>query len=471
MSDCNHCKFSEDESARTTFVEFCKNMKITTKDQKQKVLTGMLEEYTDELSFVALTDSHDNNDHLVQAGVEALRHEPYGGNLCSKCYSLLGFINDDKHPTEPEDISAMLTEMVEEMENKRFKLSTESLTQKTQDFVISQDHAVSLLSTLFVLQNEFAITQTNKSHDISPLIVGSTASGKSFLLKTLARFCDLPVITIPATAFTAEGWQGNDIVSFFSQYQTHPNFRYAVVFIDEFDKMGSKFDGGLSSQSEGSFNELKQQRLLTMLEEEDMSFSDPDEGKIHFSTKNMLFVLAGAFQSQVKTDTRKGIGFNQSIESKSITNILSLKDIGKAGFKPELLSRIGTVVQLNELTEADFVSILNHSSDSALTKMQKTFRQFNTELFLTDDAINWVAKESHAVGFGARKLSTTLFGYLQKGIAKATNIAKRNEEYTLTLNKADLVSGTFKFIPKNINMDEKNIKLTCNEAPKLKSRT
>ena len=91
---------------------------------------------------------------------------------------------------------------------------------KLDDYVIGQDYAKKVMSV--AVYNHYKRVATNTMDEIeieksNMLMIGPTGSGKTYLVKTLAKLLDVPLAITDATSLTEAGYIGDDIESVVSK--------------------------------------------------------------------------------------------------------------------------------------------------------------------------------------------------------------------------------------------------------------
>ena len=99
-------------------------------------------------------------------------------------------------------------------------LATHKIKASLDEYVVGQEYAKKVMSV--AVYNHYKRVATDSMDDIeieksNMLMIGPTGSGKTYLVKTLARILDVPLAITDATSLTEAGYIGDDIESVVSK--------------------------------------------------------------------------------------------------------------------------------------------------------------------------------------------------------------------------------------------------------------
>jgi ATP-dependent Clp protease ATP-binding subunit ClpX len=322
-------------------------------------------------------------------------------------------------------------DLFEKPESKELELVTpKQIYDHLDRFVVGQEKAKKVLSVaahnhykrLLIYKDSGFKEKLDKTNCI---LVGPTGSGKTFMVKQLADYLNVPYYVADANSLTASGYVGKDAESIIEGLINASNENYdaaatGIVFIDEFDKIAKRKTSGTKSKDVGG--ESVQQALLKIIEGTVMDFersSGLTKVKFSIDTSNILVIVGGAFvgleeivKKRLNILDTKPIGFASEVpEKKTIDDILSnvqTKDLEEFGFIPEILGRLPLCATLKELSVEDLMNILSKVENNQVYQYTKMFEYSDKKLEFEDGALLEMAKTAKSFGTGARSLKTIM---------------------------------------------------------------
>ena len=303
---------------------------------------------------------------------------------------------------------------------------------RLDEYVVGQERAKKTMAV--AVYNHYKRVATNTMDDIeieksNMLMIGPTGSGKTYLVKTLARLLDVPLAITDATSLTEAGYIGDDIESVVSKLLAAADndverAEQGIIFIDEIDKIAKK---KTSSQRDVS-GESVQQGMLKLLEGSDIEVPVGANSKNAMvpletvNTRNILFICGGAFPDltdiiKERLNKTASIGFQADLKDKydgdkNLLSQVTLEDLRTFGMVPEFLGRLPIVFTLESLNEDMLVEILKEPKNAILKQYKRLLELDEVKLEFDDDALRSIAIKALEKDTGARALRSIIEDFM-----------------------------------------------------------
>ena len=340
-------------------------------------------------------------------------------------------------------------------------------------YIIGQDEAKKVLSVAVynhykkILHNigEQSQVEIDKSNII---LLGSTGCGKTLMVKTIAKMLDVPCYIQDCTKITASGYVGSDVEDCLAGLLRSCNYNLAraemgIVMLDEGDKIAKK-EAGPSITRDVS-GECVQQSLLKIVEGDLVGVppmggrKHPEQSLLYVNTKNILFILSGAFVG-IDEIVKKRMGGNrigftseesEKIEPDTYNKFVTPQDLRDFGLIPEFVGRFPITTYVNPLKKEDLIRILSEPNNSLIKQYTELVKYDKVDINFTPDALDEIAEIALSMETGARGLRTVMEIVMTDVMFEAPLMSKRGET-TFTVDKQYVQNKTadkFKNLRKN----------------------
>ena len=411
--------------------------------------------------------------------------------ICDECVELCNEILDE--------------EFFEQKDNKKDSKEPDKKEDKNKDkpipkpheikayldqHIVGQDDAKKVLSVAVynhykrLKHNEISTKDDVEIQKSNILLVGPTGSGKTLLAQTLAKMLDVPFAVADATTLTEAGYVGDDVENILLRLYQNAEFdakkaERGIIYIDEIDKIARKSEN--TSITRDVSGEGVQQALLKLIEGT-ISNVPPQGGRKHpqqeviqIDTKNILFIVGGAFvdldkiiEHRVKDGNSIGFGnvaqtqAEKEQQASKLLKKLQPEDLLKFGLIPEFIGRIPVYAVLDALDEETLKMILTEPKNAVLKQYKKLLEMDDVELDFEPEAVELIAQKAIKRKTGARALRSRVEELMldvmydipsKHDIKKFTitkeMVEKQEEKENESINHAELIP-----LPKNKKNDQ-----------------
>ncbi len=354
-----------------------------------------------------------------------------GFAICKDCVREINrYLDEHDASISSEERTTFRKELGDVLEKTRPHLIKEYL----DTYIINQDRAKKILAVAVYNhykrmkygyeKKEDEGTEIEKSNVI---MLGPSGCGKTALLSHLSKLLDVPFAVTDASSLTEAGFVGADVEVavrnlYYAADKDVEKAEHGIIYLDEFDKIARK-SGANNSITADPGHEGVQQALLKMLEGSVVEFTargqrkHPEAPTIKVDTKNILFIVGGAFvgiEKIIAKRLKKGnvaMGFGAEVRGKdlekeydALIHQVTPEDLMEYGIIPEIIGRLPVICTLETLDEDALLRILTEPINAPVRQYQQLLAMDGVELVFTEDALRAVAKKAIERKTGARSL-------------------------------------------------------------------
>lgn len=340
---------------------------------------------------------------------------------------------------------------------KKSKLLPSQIKEYLDESVINQDYAKKILSVAVTNHSKLleynAIKKDKIGIDIEKsniLLLGKTGSGKTWIIKQIAKYLKRPCVIVDASSLTKSGFVGEDVNSIIAKLYREAGedvskTEQGIVYIDEIDKIAARDPENAGAQGSDIGGRDVQYELLKLVEGGKVAIKTGgmlgQGSTVEIDTTNILFICGGAFTGIEKKIAERlnksidnGFGFT-NVKSENeiqdeitynglIDNILP-EDLSNFGIIPELLGRLPVICPLKELSIEDLENILTEPKHATFKQLKELIGMYGVELEFDHDTIHTIAKLAYDRKTGARALRSVCEALVDDKIFEITPKTKK----------------------------------------------
>lgn len=396
------------------------------------------------------------NPDKIREEIGEFLKERYGDNVAVADYDL----------NVPHD-GTEIKSKGQSLDGINFNLRPTELEAYLRQYVVHQDEAVEVLATKICTHfHRRRWEAENPSSEPSVgriksniLMIGPTGVGKTYIVKLIAEKIGVPFVKGDATKFSETGYVGGDVDDLVRDLVREAGgdislAEFGIIYVDEIDKIAAS---GNSVGPDVSRSGV-QRALLKLMEDTDVDLRTPHDlasqmeavmetqrkGKSvrkKVSTKNMLFIMSGAFSGLpeiIRRRLAKGtMGFTHAADIPTADGELikrsNTTDLIQYGFESEFVGRLPVVAQLTDLNETALYDVLRNPHSAVIQGKTRDFAAYGIEIEFTDEALREISRRAHKLGIGARGLTSVVERALIKFEKLLPSSTIRKLEVTLDL--------------------------------------
>ena len=288
------------------------------------------------------------------------------------------------------------------------------------------------------------------------ILLGPTGCGKTHMVKKIAEYLDVPCYIQDCTKITASGYVGSDVEDCIVGLLRSCNYdiemaEHGIIILDEGDKIAKK-EAGVSITRDVS-GECVQQSLLKIVEGDVVGVppfggrKHPEQALLYVDTKDILFILSGAFVGlDGIVDRRMGrdrnrIGFHEGEKPQEGSHLedVAPEDLREFGMIPEFIGRFPVITHVDPLDKESLKRILTEPRDNIVSQYTELLRQDGIDFDVEPEALDEMAAEAERMGTGARALRGIMEKVMRDIMYDAPRDAATIGAAALTLRRGTII--------------------------------
>lgn len=320
-----------------------------------------------------------------------------------------------------------------------FNLKPEELVTYLDQYIIKQDDAKAILATKICTHFNRIRHFQSSTEDLpdivgsiknNVLMIGPTGVGKTYMIRLIAKKIGVPFVKGDATKFSETGYVGGDVEDLVRDLVKEADgdiqrAQCGIIYIDEIDKIASSrnligADVSRTGVQRALLKPMEETEVdlkvphdpVSMLQEIDRFRKTGKKDKSTVNTKNILFIMSGAFSGLEKITekriTDQSIGFGASISKndnqKEILTKTSSEDLINYGFESEFVGRLPVRAVFEYLSRDDLAEILKNPNNPIILGKRLDFASYGIGIRFDAKVLDHLAGEAFKENTGARGL-------------------------------------------------------------------